>query len=185
MLLPSSSVSSSIRGFLASCLSCLYGMSTTGATRSFIDHHLIRDDVLLQARVPGARRLDTELDLTTTVQEPKQEVRFIDCMPDRDQSMIQQHPRNRVRVADGVHIPGPGLVDLGVDVEPGRVGGPRAVAADHGALVDVKAEHVTGIEQGEVPPDGIHPDEVGELGVAHADGAMILFVRRTGSVVET
>lgn len=75
-------------------------MSITGATTSFIDHlihtHILnllrndlsRDAVLLQARVPGARRLDTELHLTTTVQEPKQQVRFIDCMPDRDQSMI-------------------------------------------------------------------------------------------------
>lgn len=114
MLLPSSSVLSSIRFLLALCLSCLYGMSTTGATRSFIDHlihthilnllrndlsrhfyfilqimlrldvqpvllpshtevetrHLIRDDVLFQARVPSARRLDTELDLTTTNRKP-------------------------------------------------------------------------------------------------------------------
>lgn len=61
-----------------------------------------------------------------------------------------------MRVADnGMHIPGPGFVDLGVDVEPGCVSGPRAVTANHGARVDVKAEHVTGIEQGEVPPDGV------------------------------
>jgi hypothetical protein len=99
-----------------------------------------------------------------------------------------------VRMADGVDIAAD-LVHLRVNVEAGVVGRtglgkgkPMShtklrisckremvlsyhVTADNLASVDVEAKHITGVEEGKVLADGVHPDEVVVFRVLDADVA--------------
>lgn len=43
------------------------------------------------------------------------------------------------------------------------------VPADDGTSLNINAQHIAGIEQREVPPNGVHPNAIGKLGISHAD----------------
>ncbi len=45
------------------------------------------------------------------------------------------------------------------------------VSSDDGARLNLDAQHVRRVEEGKMAPNRVHPDAVGELGVAHADMA--------------
>lgn len=45
------------------------------------------------------------------------------------------------------------------------------VAADNLAVANSQAQHIAGVHESKVLANGVHPDQVGKLGIAHADVA--------------
>ena len=102
------------------------------------------------------------------VEEPVVLVEGADVLGDGVESAAQAGPRlavDRVGVGGGHHV-GPGRVDLGVDGEGGPVDG---AVAFHDLALGIDADEVGDRDVAEVDGEGIHPEELGVLGVTGGD----------------